>query len=551
MEGTKKVENLENEIQELRLKITTLEEGIKNAETFINNIKNNPNTISGDSNKDSQNKDKNPEVSVSVSNLGPTPPAKAYHSKKTKVLPLINLKKDESSTSNQNTEDQDNEVQSIDNQNISDKQSIIDKSSKKIQTESWIGKFLMGAIASILIFIALITFAKIFLPYLTDTVKIILMFVASIALTVVGFIFNKKKPENTFYKSLLGCGSGCIYLSILVTGVYFKAIDLIVMYILFAIWAVIIIFFKKDKNDWLFFAIGNLGYLVSIIFTCGLKDNTLIIPLLIYVVVICVIYQIMYWKNVYQRYAQNVINTLSLIIFQMIMTALFKGNGLLYPVGIVTMVYTFVVFMAYILLDVIKYQIVHFYIAAFNSVMFIIAYLIMTSFNYDNLNTKPSKDIIMLFTVFIIPAIAFEAINMYWIIKKYSERESIINIFYSGLLFILAAKIVYSNNHFIFNSGILVIVYSLIIFYGIIKKDMYFRIQGWALISICMFIRLPKCPLPFLIIATALTVVLFIMEGVIVNDSDSLKIVSYIALIVWIVRIGVKVNEDTSINKIP
>ena len=194
---------------------------------------------------------------------------------------------------------------------------------RSTSTESWIGKILMGALASLLIFIALITFAKLLLPYLTDTIKIALMFVGSTALTVTGFALSKKKPSNTFYKALLACGSACIYLSILVTGIHFKAINSIVMYVLLALWAMFMIFLKENKNDRLFFAIGNLGYFVSIMFTVGLEDEALLIPMLVYVVAVAAVYQIIYFKSRDLRNTQCIVNVISLLIYQIIVTVNF------------------------------------------------------------------------------------------------------------------------------------------------------------------------------------------------------------------------------------
>ena len=85
--------------------------------------------------------------------------------------------------------------------NVSDAQGR-DTSKKGIFTESWIGSHLMGIAASILIFISLVLFAKLLIPYLSDVVKVGLMFTGSILLTGIGFYFHKKKPENSFFSAL-------------------------------------------------------------------------------------------------------------------------------------------------------------------------------------------------------------------------------------------------------------------------------------------------------------------------------------------------------------
>ena len=194
-------------------------------------------------------------------------------------------------------------------------------------TESWIGKILMGVFASLLVFIALITFAKLIMPYITEAVKIVLMFVASIAMTVTGYVLNKKKPKNTFFAALLACGTACVYLSIVVTKVHFGAISPIIMYILLAAWAGVILFLGRERDDWLFFVIGNLGYLVSSMFATKLPEESLIIPMLIYLFVVAAAYQIAFWKNNIRRSIQTIVNAASLLIFEV--SVIGDHNGLL------------------------------------------------------------------------------------------------------------------------------------------------------------------------------------------------------------------------------
>jgi len=346
--NSKKVKDLEKEVQELRLMVTNLEEKLKNTETFINNFKNNTNPESVITTEVPT--EATPEVTTEVTTGVPEDITKKDPTEITTNIPEEvpsgnNDNKSEVSITVLTNENPDNENNITENQNTQiDK---IKKLSENSLTESWVGKILMGALASLLVFIALITFAKILLPYLTDTMKIIFMFIASFALTAIGYVLNRRKPKNTFYKSLLACGSACIYLSILVTGVYFKAIKSIVMYLLIGIWAVFIIFLKKDINDWLFFVIGNIGYFVSIIFSASIKDKSLIIPLLIYVIMICVIYQIMYWKNKYQRLTQNVVNIISLLLFHVIMIGVFEKITEVKIIGIVSMAFTFIGFIAF------------------------------------------------------------------------------------------------------------------------------------------------------------------------------------------------------------
>ncbi|KAL6612563.1 hypothetical protein U3516DRAFT_549227 [Neocallimastix sp. 'constans'] len=541
-----------------------------------------------------------------------------------------------------------------------------DVSAKNLNTESWIGKILMGVLASLLVFIALITFAKALLPYLTNTIKIILMFATSIALTGTGFVFSKKKPENTVYKAILACGSASIYISILATGIYFKAVDFIIMYVLIALWALLIIFLKKDKDDKLFFVIGNLGYFVSILYTAELKDNSLILPMLVYVIMIGVFYQIMYWKNEHKRYIQSIINVIALLLFQTIMLCIFKkiteviiiemadnnnswlffviGNlgylvsiiftkelkdrslilpllvyvimvgvfyqimywknehkryiqsiindrslilpllvyvimvGVFYQImfwknkyhrhtqnvinvislllfqtimllqfgrkteviiiEIVVMVITTIGFLVYVLSDFFNHNKVHFYVAIVNIVAYFIAYFFLLFTVYNDL------PVVLSFAVFIFPAVVLEILNMYWRSKHLAKYESFVNAIFSGGLFYAAATILSMSDHFLFYSGTLLVVYSMIAIYGIIKKDLFFKVQGWILVYIFMVKGMFQFSnLTFTIVATILTLTSLITEGIVINDSEFFKIISYIVLLEWIGKIGVHVYD--------
>ncbi|MCR5344422.1 MAG: hypothetical protein K6E70_13790 [Butyrivibrio sp.] len=400
-----------------------------------------------------------------------------------------------------------------------------------IGTESWIGKILMGALASLLVFIALITFAKLLLPFLTDGIKIALMFIASTALTGTGFLLGKKKPSNTFFKALLGCGCACIYLSILVTGIHFKAINSIVMYVLLAIWAIFMIFLKESKNDWLFFSIGNLGYFVSIMFTAGLKDKALVLPMLIYVVIISAVYQIMYWKNQRQREVQSVINIISLLLFQILITNAFSRTVECYIVSAVTVVWAFAGFLFFTFCDLFSYRKNHFYFAVVNSLAFFVSFMMLNS----SLHLPAFID----FGVVLIPAIALEAINIYWRSNKLARSESILNAVIAGFFFLGAAIILVDNYHVIYESGILMLVYSFVIVYGLLKKDTFFKIHGWALVGICIFIGMSNnTGLFFAFVAAIIGLSSLIVEGIVFNDSVAFKLVSYICLIGAICRMG-------------
>ncbi len=145
--------------------------------------------------------------------------------------------------------------------------------SDKKDLEKTIGKSLMGIFASVLIFISLILFATLLLPYFNDTAKMITTYVVSFAFLGVGVWKLKKDPDNKFYIALTGCGMGALYISLLLSNMYFKVLGDIPLYVLIAIWGIGIGVFAKNRSK-VFQVIGELGILISMIFGCALCADT-------------------------------------------------------------------------------------------------------------------------------------------------------------------------------------------------------------------------------------------------------------------------------------
>ncbi|MCH5256843.1 MAG: DUF2339 domain-containing protein [Lachnospiraceae bacterium] len=130
--------------------------------------------------------------------------------------------------------------------------------------EKIFGKNFMGIFASVLIFISLIIFATLVLPYLSNTIKMIGLYIVSFAILSAGLILYKKKPENKFYIALIGCGAGSLYITLLLSDLYFKVIGDITLYIFILVWAVFVKYLTKYKNL-VFTIIGQSGIFISTI----------------------------------------------------------------------------------------------------------------------------------------------------------------------------------------------------------------------------------------------------------------------------------------------
>ena len=133
---------------------------------------------------------------------------------------------------------------------------------KTLDYEKLFGKNLMGIFASILIFISLVIFATLILPHLTDTLKMLAMYIASAAVLSAGLLLYRKNKDNLFYIAIIGCGAGSLYLSLLLSNLHFKVIGDLALYGLILLWAVFVKYLTKIKNL-VFNIIGQAGIFIA------------------------------------------------------------------------------------------------------------------------------------------------------------------------------------------------------------------------------------------------------------------------------------------------
>lgn len=148
--------------------------------------------------------------------------------------------------------------------------------------ENWFGRNVLGVAASILFFIGLIVFAVWVYNDIPDTVKVILMFLLSAAVTATGIGLTARR-RNNFTLILTGCGSGLLFISILLTHVYFGRLNDIATFFLLLVWLAASLFLSRQLNSMLISLVAHAGMGVSLCFAyaAGLRDDKLVM-LLIY-----------------------------------------------------------------------------------------------------------------------------------------------------------------------------------------------------------------------------------------------------------------------------
>lgn len=181
---------------------------------------------------------------------------------------------------------------------------------KQSDFETFVGKHVSVIIASVLIFVGVVVFAGALLPYLTDTLKFILMCGVSAIFTISSFLLVRKK-ENTLTVSLLACSLGTVYITLFTGKLYFHMVNTILLYIALAGWLGAIYYCSRYKSM-LFNIIGQAGILISLILcvidAIANKNTAFVFYALIYVTATQILYNILFGAK------GHVINTASMLL---------------------------------------------------------------------------------------------------------------------------------------------------------------------------------------------------------------------------------------------
>lgn len=193
-----------------------------------------------------------------------------------------------------------------------------DASDKPMDLENMIGKSWMGIFASILIFVSFILFATLLAPFITDTIKMVAMYIVSVSFTLFGLI-KLKKNHNKLYLAISSCGVGAVYISLLLTNLYFKAIGDVALYLFILVWAVFVCYLSRWQ-DRIFQIIGQCGISIAMLFgviLCVETDDAakFLLLSLFFVVTSAIFYGSNYNREFHKNIINNVFNVVN--VFQL------------------------------------------------------------------------------------------------------------------------------------------------------------------------------------------------------------------------------------------
>lgn len=188
--------------------------------------------------------------------------------------------------------------------------------------EFQVGKTVMSVLASILILCSLVLFGGLIYPFLSDGMKVVIMYAISVAFIGIGLVGRDWK-FRTFFTAMAGCGVGAFYLSGIISYFLFNAFGLGVLFVLTYAWVCVVAWVSKQKVP-IFAYICYIGILIST-FLCVFQFPGSVAALGCYLLSITTLYLFNRTKN-YQR---DVFYFVQFPIVMLVLGATYMENSVL------------------------------------------------------------------------------------------------------------------------------------------------------------------------------------------------------------------------------
>lgn len=145
---------------------------------------------------------------------------------------------------------------------------LVEKKHRRARySESLVGKYFIGALASLLIFIGAASFLAIIWNDISDPMKVGIIFSAGLLLAGAGFFMFKKTaagdPSSTIADIVFSTGSGLIYIAILSSSILFNLFSGLVSLALCLIWSIVLMYLYRYTNRFLCMIIAYMGGYIS------------------------------------------------------------------------------------------------------------------------------------------------------------------------------------------------------------------------------------------------------------------------------------------------
>lgn len=130
--------------------------------------------------------------------------------------------------------------------------------------ESIVGKYIIGALAALLVFIGAASFVAIVWHRISDEMKLLIIGGAGLTLSAVGLQRSVKNPSSVA-SVLLGTGAGLVYIAILAANLAFHLIDHEISTLLCTLWTAFLMFSYKYTKLFFTVLIAYIGSYINLI----------------------------------------------------------------------------------------------------------------------------------------------------------------------------------------------------------------------------------------------------------------------------------------------
>lgn len=131
--------------------------------------------------------------------------------------------------------------------------------------ERILGKNVIGALAALMVFCGIVLLGILVVPSLPEFARCLLMYTVSIALSIAGGTLAARR-KDAFSTTLLGSGCGAIFISLLMTHVYFGYLGDIATFALLLAWMVACLALTRNLQSMALSVIVHAGMIVSVCF---------------------------------------------------------------------------------------------------------------------------------------------------------------------------------------------------------------------------------------------------------------------------------------------
>ncbi|RCX13872.1 putative membrane protein DUF2157 [Anaerobacterium chartisolvens] len=177
--------------------------------------------------------------------------------------------------------------------------------------EALVGKYLIGALAALLIFIGAISFIGLIWNTITPLIKLLIISLAGIILTAVGFWLIRTK-KNAITSIILGTGAGLVFIAILSANLAFHLIGNNVSILLAGIWAVFFILSSRYTNMFFTTVIAYIGSYIALLLGLGLMQGDM--ELLVMIIFATGISSVMIYKTFNSNRTELIVSILLSIL---------------------------------------------------------------------------------------------------------------------------------------------------------------------------------------------------------------------------------------------